>query len=101
MGLHRSGYTRPVRDQLTQRKDARHAEAKSGRVPGDVVAAAGKREAPLEQIAKDFGISENCLKNGLRNATTRAAPDQASQGRIRRVPRGQRQSILLVETGGR
>ncbi|NDV11034.1 IS3 family transposase [Rhodococcus sp. IEGM 248] len=34
----------------------------------DVVAVARKREAPLEQIAKDFGISETCLKNWLRKA---------------------------------
>ena len=27
----------------------------------DVVAVAGKREAPIAQIAKDFGISESCL----------------------------------------
>jgi len=34
----------------------------------DVVAVARKREAPLGQIAKDFGISETCLKNWLRKA---------------------------------
>lgn len=28
----------------------------------------GKREAPTAQIAKDFGISESCLSNGLRKA---------------------------------
>ncbi|HEY5200443.1 MAG TPA: transposase, partial [Acidothermaceae bacterium] len=27
----------------------------------DVVAVARKREAPLAQIAKDFGVSESCL----------------------------------------
>ena len=27
----------------------------------DVVAVAGKGEAPISQIAKDFGISESCL----------------------------------------
>ena len=34
----------------------------------DVVAVARKREAPLTQIAKDFGISEACLHNWLKNA---------------------------------
>jgi transposase len=31
----------------------------------DVVAVAGKGEAPLSQIAKDFGISESCLHRWL------------------------------------
>ena len=35
---------------------------------GDVVAVARKHEAPLKQIAKDFGISESCLANWLRKA---------------------------------
>jgi len=34
----------------------------------DVVAVARKGEAPLAQIAKDFGISESCLNNWLRSA---------------------------------
>jgi transposase-like protein len=34
----------------------------------DVVAVACKGEAPLAQIAKDFGISESCLNNWLRAA---------------------------------
>lgn len=34
----------------------------------DVVAVARKHEAPLNQIAKDFGISESCLANWLRKA---------------------------------
>jgi transposase-like protein len=34
----------------------------------DVVAVARKGEAPLKQIAKDFGISESCLANWLRAA---------------------------------
>ena len=32
----------------------------------DVVAVARKHEAPLNQIAKDFGISESCLMNWLK-----------------------------------
>jgi transposase-like protein len=34
----------------------------------DVVAVARKREAPLTQIAKDFGISDACLHNWLARA---------------------------------
>ena len=34
----------------------------------DVVAVARKHEAPLGQIAKDFGISESCLANWLKKA---------------------------------
>ena len=34
----------------------------------DVVAVARRGEAPLAQIAKDFGISESCRRNWLRRA---------------------------------
>lgn len=34
----------------------------------DVVAVARKGEAPLNQIAKDFGISEGCLHGWLKRA---------------------------------
>jgi transposase len=34
----------------------------------DVVAAARRREAPMVQIAKDFGISESCLHRRFRLA---------------------------------
>ena len=34
----------------------------------DVVAVARKGESPLAQIAKDFGISESCLRNWLTKA---------------------------------
>ncbi len=34
----------------------------------DVIAVARKREAPLRQIAKDFGISEGCLHRWLKIA---------------------------------
>jgi len=34
----------------------------------DVVAVARKREAPLSQVAKDFGISESCLHRWLQLA---------------------------------
>ncbi|SDU87316.1 Transposase and inactivated derivatives [Microlunatus sagamiharensis] len=34
----------------------------------DVVAVARRGDAPLAQVAKDFGISESCLRNWLRRA---------------------------------
>jgi transposase-like protein len=34
----------------------------------DVVAVARKGEAPIAEIAKDFGISESCLRNWLTRA---------------------------------
>ena len=34
----------------------------------DVVAVVRRGEAPLSQVAKDFGISESCLRNWLRTA---------------------------------
>ena len=34
----------------------------------DVVAVARRGEAPLGPVAKDFGISESCLRNWLRSA---------------------------------
>ncbi|GIG40732.1 transposase [Cellulomonas phragmiteti] len=34
----------------------------------DVVAVARRGEAPLSQIAKDFGISDSCLRNWMRAA---------------------------------
>ena len=34
----------------------------------DVVAVARRGEAPIAQIAKDFGISESCLRNWLAKA---------------------------------
>jgi len=34
----------------------------------DVVAVARKGQAPLKQIAKDFGISEGCLHNWMKKA---------------------------------
>lgn len=34
----------------------------------DVVAVARRGQAPLKQIAKDFGISEGCLRNWMKQA---------------------------------
>ena len=55
----------------------------------DVVAVARKREAPLNQIAKDFGISEGCLSNWLKKADveagTRPGLDDADRKELREV----------------
>ena len=34
----------------------------------DVIAVARRGEAPIAQVAKDFGISESCLRNWLHQA---------------------------------
>ncbi|WP_402469345.1 transposase [Isoptericola aurantiacus] len=38
----------------------------------DVVAIARQGETPIKQIAKDFGISESCLRNWLHQADVEA-----------------------------
>lgn len=38
----------------------------------DVVAVACRGEAPVKQIARDFGISESCLNNWMRAAAVEA-----------------------------
>ena len=38
----------------------------------DVVAVARQGQAPLKQIAKDFGISEGCLSNWMKKADVEA-----------------------------
>jgi transposase-like protein len=43
----------------------------------DVVAVARKHEAPLAQIAKDFGISEATLHNWLKRPTSKKASARA------------------------
>ena len=45
-----------------------HGQGLSRRVRRDVVAVARKREAPLKQIAQDFGISDATLQNWLKRA---------------------------------
>ncbi len=36
----------------------------------DVVAVARRGDAPIAEVAKDFGISESCLRNWMAQATT-------------------------------
>lgn len=58
----------------------------------DVVAVARKGEAPIAEIAKDFGISESCLRNWLhiadvedgRRPASAAAVESAELRELRR-----------------
>jgi transposase-like protein len=43
----------------------------------DVVAVSRKHEAPLNQIPKDFGVSESCLANWLKKADVKTASSPA------------------------
>jgi transposase len=60
----------------------------------DVVAVARRREAPLTQIAKDFGISPTCLHRWLRRAEiedgTRDGLTLAEEAEIRELRRRNR-----------
>ena len=60
----------------------------------DVVAVARKREAPLSQIAKDFGISESCLQRWLKLADiedgTRPGVSAEESAELREVKRRNR-----------
>ncbi len=69
----------------------------------DVVAVARKGQAPLTQIAKDFGISESCLANWLKKAdiedgnrpgVTRAESDELRELRKRNKLLEQENEVL-------
>ena len=57
----------------------------------DVVAVARQGQAPLNQIAKDFGISEGCLSNWLKKADVedghRPGLDDADRAELSAVKR--------------
>ena len=63
----------------------------------DVVAVARKGEAPIAQLAKDFGISDACLRNWLRRADVedgvRPGTTAAENGELREAKR----KIRLLE----
>src|SRR4051794_39168367 len=63
----------------------------------DVVAVARKGEAPLTQIARDFGISEGCLHNWMKKADiedgARPGPTAAESAELR----GAKRRIRLLE----
>ena len=60
----------------------------------DVVAVARRGDAPLAQIAKDFGISESCLRNWLHRADVedghRPGATAAESGELRELKRRNR-----------
>jgi transposase-like protein len=66
----------------------------------DVVAVARKGEAPLTQVAKDFGISQSCLKNWLKRADIEEGPAWRHPGRVYRAARGP-QTDPATRTGSR
>lgn len=60
----------------------------------DVVAVARKGEAPLTQVAQDFGISEGCLHNWLKRAEiedgSRSGETLAERAEIRELKKRNR-----------
>ena len=66
----------------------------------DVIAVARKGEAPVRQVAKDFGISETCLQRWLRIADRDdgvAGPKSAVGGGEAAELREARKRIRLLE----
>lgn len=63
----------------------------------DVVAVARKREVPLKQIAKDFGISEGCLSNWLKRADVEAGNRPGLTDQQASELRDARKRIRLLE----
>lgn len=63
----------------------------------DVIAVARKGEAPIGQIAKDFGISESCLRNWLAKADRDGAAGSATDGRTAAELREAKKRIRLLE----
>jgi transposase-like protein len=53
----------------------------------DVIAVARKGEAPLRQIAKDFGISEACLHRWLKIADREDGVDRTGSRQLQMSPR--------------
>ena len=74
----------------------------------DVVAVARKREAPISQIAKDFGISEACLHRWLKIADVedgiRAGTTAADNAELRELKKRNRtleqENEILRRAGG-
>src|SRR5690606_41912782 len=66
----------------------------------DVVAVARRGEAPIAQIAKDFGISESCLRNWLAAADVadghRPASAAGESVELRELKRGRRSTTTKI-----
>src|SRR5450756_1640506 len=88
----------------------------------DVVAVARRGDAPISQVAKDFGITESCLRNWLHAADVedgvRSGPTAAESAELRELKRRNRlleqenevcllytsdaaDDLLCVDLGGR
>lgn len=69
----------------------------------DVVAVARRGEAPIKQVAHDFGIAESCLRNWLRDADVEdgnrpgaTAPESAELRELRRRNRLLEQEVEVL-----
>ena len=65
----------------------------------DVVAVARKGQAPLSQIAKDFGISEGCLHNWMKRADV--ADGNRPGTTVAEMPRSGKESFCCGAGGAR
>ena len=63
----------------------------------DVVAVARKGETPIAQLARDFGISESCLRNWLRQADVEDGVRPGSTAAENAELREARRKIRLLE----
>jgi transposase len=63
----------------------------------DVVAVARKGEAPLNQLAKDFGISEGCLHNWMKAADVQDGKQPGLSDADRKELREANKRIRLLE----
>ena len=63
----------------------------------DVVAVARKGEAPIAEIAKDFGISESCLTNWMKAADVEAGIKPGTTAAENADLREARKRIRLLE----
>jgi transposase-like protein len=63
----------------------------------DVVAVARKGEAPIAQLAQDFGISESCLRNWIRQADVEDGVRPGSTAAENTELREARRKIRLLE----
>ena len=63
----------------------------------DVVAVARRGEAPIAQLAKDFGISESCLTNWIRQADIEAGNTPGTTKAEAEEIRAARRRIRLLD----
>jgi len=63
----------------------------------DVVTVARKGEAPIAELAKDFGISESCLRNWMRLADVEDGVRPGATGADHAVLKDAKRKIRLLE----